>query len=226
VDTILLERMPLTTLWIAFSMNQLKTQTVDDSAWWEQLYQAGRTPWDIGRAAPPLEAYLNSPYAVPPGKIAVLGCGSGHDCMLFASKKFEVTGVDFAPSAIQKTFEKFNKAGINGTNGFLLERDFFNIHEYDNYYDYVLEHCCFSAIDPSRRRTYFYTVRDLLVPGGKLIALWWILDKPGGPPFSVFKDELYALFDGMFTIDMAIVPTNSIPERKGQELLTVLTVNK
>lgn len=204
-------------------MQQAKQMTLDSAECWENLYRNKRTPWELGKASPPLQTYLKSPYAVPPGKIAVVGCGTGHDCLLFANHNFEVTGIDFAPSAIAATHDKFEKAGISGTKGFLLQRDVFDIHEYDGYYDYVLEHCFFSAIDPSRRRTYVMTIADLLKPGGKLIALWWIVKTNGGPPFTLYKDDIYELFDARFNIEMAYQPTDSVQERKGAELLTVLT---
>jgi SAM-dependent methyltransferase len=202
-----------------------KTYTVDDREFWENMYQTGKTPWELGAPSPPLVTFVKSPYMVPAGKMAVLGCGTGSDCVLFASQKLEVTGIDFAPTAIQRTLAKFEQAGISGKTGFLLERDVFNLHDYDGYYDYVLEHCFLPSLHPSRRRTYVYTVRDLLKPGGKLIALWWLTEIPPafGPPFSFGKDELYKLFDPFFKIDIAYVPTDSVPARKGAELLTVMT---
>jgi SAM-dependent methyltransferase len=202
---------------------QSKNMGVDDAEWWDNLYRAKRTPWDLGKPAPPIETYLKSPYAVAPGKIAVLGCGNGHDCMPFIRKGFAVTGIDFAPSAIASTHAKFEQAGVSGKTGFLLQRDVFNIHEYDGYYDYVLEHCFFSAIDPSRRRTYVMTVSDLLKPGGKLISLWWMINTKQGPPFAMAKDDIYELFDAKFSIDIAYAPTDSVKERAGQEFITVMT---
>ncbi len=200
-----------------------ETLTVDHKAWWERLYQAGKTPWDLGRPSPPLVTYLKSPYVVPAGRVLVVGCGNGHDCMPLLSAGFEVTGIDFAPTAIRATYKKFQQAGVAGKTGYLLERDVFNIHEYDGYYDYVVEHCFFPAIDPSRRRTYVYTIADLLKPGGKLIAIWWLTDKAGGPPFAASKDDIYNLFDGRFKIDIAYPPNDSLPQRKNAELLTVMT---
>src|SRR5262249_4413213 len=120
----------------------------DSSHWWEGLYRAKTTPWDLGIWAPPLRTFLDSPYGLPPGKMLVPGCGTGFDCVLFASRGYEVTGLDFAPSAIEATTKKFEEAGLLGTKGFLLERDLFDIHEYDSYFDYVLEHTCFCAIHP------------------------------------------------------------------------------
>jgi SAM-dependent methyltransferase len=202
---------------------QASKVTVDDPAWWDNLYRTKRTPWDIGKPAPPLETYLKSPYAVAPGKIAIPGSGNGHDCMLFIKHGFEVTGIDFAPTPIATTHAKMEQAGVSGKKGFLLQRDVFDIHEYDGYYDYILEDCFFSAIDPSRRRTYVMTVYDLLKPGGKVISLWWLINNKQGPPFAVDKSEIYELFDSKFTIDMAFAPTDSIKERKGAEFITVMT---
>jgi SAM-dependent methyltransferase len=206
------------------STQQGRDSSVDDHKWWEQLYRNSVTPWELGAAAPPFNTFLSSPYAVEPGKIVVPGCGSGNECLLFAAHGFEVTGVDFALPAIEATMKKLSDAGLLGTKGFLLQRDIFNIHEYDQYFDYVLEHTCFCAIHPSRRRQYAMTVRDLLKPGGKFIALWWLLDHAGGPPFAVSKNEIFELFSNFFNIDLAFEPADSVPERRGKELFTIMSL--
>lgn len=198
--------------------------TPEKLEFWENLYQTKKTPWDLGKPAPPLATFLQSPYAMAPGKMAVLGCGRGHECVLFAQKGFQVTGIDFAPSAVAETTQRLSAAGCLGTSGFLLQKNFFDIHEYYGYYDYVLEHCAFCAIEPSMRRTYAWTVRDLLAPGGKFISLWWLVpEKKGGPPFHVHKSEIFDLFREHFSIDIAYEPKDSVAERRGQEYLTVMT---
>lgn len=205
------------------AQREAKKLTLDDREWWDQLYRTGKTPWDLGKPSPPLVTFLKSPYAVPPGRVAVLGCGSGHDCMPLVQAGFEVTGVDFAPSAIQATLQKFQQAGVAGKKGYLLNRDVFQIHEYDGYYDYAVEHCFFPALDPSRRRTYVMTVSDLLKPGGKLIGVWWLVESRGGPPFTVTKDDIYSLFDSHFNIDIAYAPNDSVPQRRNAELFALMT---
>jgi SAM-dependent methyltransferase len=202
---------------------EAKKPSVNDHQWWEQLYQSGKTPWDLGKPSPPLVTFLKSPYAVAPGKVAVLGCGHGHDCMPLVQAGFEVTGIDFAPSACKSTLDKFQRAGVAGKKGYLLNRDVFDIHEYDGYYDCIVEHCFFPALDPARRRTYVMTVADLLKPGAKLIAVWWLFEAQGGPPFSLSKDELYSLFDARFSIDIAYTPNDSVPQRRNSELITLMT---
>lgn len=199
--------------------------TVEDKEFWEALYQTKKTPWDLGKVAPPLLTLLNSPYAMPPGKMAVLGCGNGHECVFLSSRGFEVTGIDFAPSAIASTMAKLQNNGTLGKSSFLLERDFFELQDYDHYYDYVLEHCSFCAIDPSRRRAYVRAVRDMLKPGGKFVALWWFLpDKKGGPPFAAHKTDLFELFGSYFSIDIAYEPKDSVSDRRGQEFITVMSL--
>ena len=200
---------------------------VDDKRYWENLYKNKHTPWQLNSYAPPLKTFLDSPYSLPPGKIAVLGCGRGHDCMLFAQYGFEVTGIDFSSTAINSCLEKFNQAGISGTRGFLLEKDIFDCHEYDNYFDYVLEHTCFCSVHPSRRRQYAYTVNDLLKPSGKFIALFWTLERKGsGPPFALDRTELFDYFKDLFNFDIVHQPTDSVPDRQGKELFMLMTPKK
>jgi SAM-dependent methyltransferase len=197
--------------------------SVDNKEFWERIYQTGNVPWDLKAPSPPLVTFTKSPYMVKPGAIGVLGCGNGYDCLPFAENGFQVTGIDFAPSAIQHTYKLFLEKGVAGTTGFLLERDVFEMHEYDHYFDYILEHNFFSSIGLDRRRTYAHRIHDLLKPGGKLISLWWTNDRAGGPPFGISKDALYLLFGEFFTFDIVFEPTNSAPGRQKQELFTLMT---
>lgn len=206
-------------------MTGAKTQyTVDDPEFWEGCYSQRMTPWDYGTHAPPLKTFLESPYKVPPGRLAVLGCGTGHDSLLFLQQGFEVTGVDFAPSAIQSTYQKFQASGLLGSKAYLLQRNIFDLFEYRGYFDYVLEHTCFCSIDPVNRRRYLFAVRDMLKPRGKLIGLWWVGERHGdGLPFSITKNELFDLFDDDFTFDIVYEPQDSFPQDQGKEVLTVMT---
>lgn len=200
-----------------------RVYSVSESEYWDRMYKSGRAPWDLGGPPPSLTTYLESPYTVPAGKVIVLGCGTGHDCMAFANRGFQVTGVDFSSAAIRSTYEKYVVAGVAGTTGYLLQRNLFDIHEYDGYFNCAFEHNCFNSIAPHRRRTYVRTVHDLLKPGGKLIAIWWLFERAGGPPFAVSRDELFELFSDYFTFDIMFTPANSPAGRQGRELFCLLT---
>ena len=195
----------------------------NDKQWWESLYKTEFTPWELNSPAPPFVSFLNSQIAVQPGKMLVPGCGTGNECLLFATHGFEVTGVDFAPSATLATTAKFQQAGLLGSKGIVLQHDFFDMHEYDASFDYVLEHTCFCAIHPSRRQAYARTVRDLLRPGGKLIGLWWLVDSKSGPPFKVTREDVLNTFSEFFRVEVEFTPKDSVPDRQSKELFAVMS---
>lgn len=113
---------------------------------WEQRYQEGTTRWDLGQPAPPFLSLLASESAPSVGRMAVLGAGRGHDALLFAEQRFDVTGVDFAPSAIAAAKQLAESRHL--TAQFLL-RDIFKLAtEFTQTFDYVLEHTCYCAIAP------------------------------------------------------------------------------
>jgi ubiquinone/menaquinone biosynthesis C-methylase UbiE len=191
--------------------------SIANPEYWENRYQEGTTRWDLGRAAPPLQSFLNSTQAPPAGKIAVLGCGRGYDAMLFAEHGFEVIGFDFAKSAIA---DATVLAQTCGSSAKFMQRDIFELPaEFSDEFDYVLEHTCFCAIDPSQRSAYVKLVRDILRSQGEIIGLFWAHTRPGGPPFGTTTEEIQQLFAPDFNILSLELVTNSIPERQGDEYL-------
>ncbi|MBD0336130.1 MAG: methyltransferase domain-containing protein [Cyanobacteria bacterium Co-bin13] len=182
---------------------------------WEQHYQEGRTRWDLGQPAPPFVSWLKSTNAPPPGKAIVLGSGRGYEAMLFAEQGFEVTAVDFAPSAIADASQI---AADRGLSIQFLQRDIFDlVPEFAGQFDYVIEHTCFCAIDPSLRPAYLDLVTELLKPGGELLAIFFTHGRPGGPPFGSTPEQIQQLFEPRFTV-MSLRPvTNSVEARRGEE---------
>ena len=65
---------------------------------WDKRYLAGDTPWEKGRAAPPLGELLlkMDPAAWGNGPLLVPGCGLGHDVRALAALGRSVLGVDLA----------------------------------------------------------------------------------------------------------------------------------
>lgn len=191
--------------------------SVANPEFWEAHYQEGTTRWDLGQAAPPFVSLLDSPTAPLPDRMAVLGAGRGYDALLFAQKGFEVIGFDFAPSAIADSTALAQNSGIPAQ---FLQRSIFDLPaEFPNYFNYVLEHTCFCAIDPSDRPAYVKLVKSLLKPQGELIALFWAHSKPGGPPFGTTIAEIQEYFQSDFEITSLTLATNSAPERQGEEYL-------
>jgi methyl halide transferase len=186
---------------------------------WEQRYQAGQDRWDLGCPAPPLINLLNSLQAPKPGRIAVLGCGSGQDAMLFSTKGFDVVAFDFAPTAIQRACATAQNRGL--TTQFYQRNIFALEAAFQQNFDYVLEHSCFCAIDPSLRSQYVQVVKDLLKSNGQLIALFYTHHTASGQPFGAKPQEILDCFEPHFDRIMFKPAQDSIDRHRGKEHLAI-----
>ena len=187
---------------------------------WDQRYQTGDNPWDLGYPAPPFVSLLSGAEAPKSGRVAVLGCGGGSDALAFAEAGFEVVGFDFAQGAIDRANARANDRKIDNIQ--FLQRDIFDLEsEFANSFDYVLEHTCFCAIDPELRSKYVQLVHTILKPQGQLIAIFYTHNKSGGPPFGVKPQEVLDYFEPQFDRILFKPATDSIDRRKGDEHLAI-----
>ncbi|MBI3075424.1 MAG: methyltransferase domain-containing protein [Deltaproteobacteria bacterium] len=195
---------------------------VGEPAYWEAAYARGADRWELGEPAPPLVALLND-HPPPPGRVAVLGCGRGHDARLLARRGCEVWGFDFAEPAIREAREL---ARHDAPAPRFEQRDLFTLPEaYPAFFDGIWEYTCFCAIDPARRAEYVECVRKILRPRGWFLALFYPLDAQLlGPPFPVSQDEVHHLFDPFFEFEASAIPDTSIPRRLGKEWLVRATL--
>lgn len=176
---------------------------VNDPNFWEQRYKEGSSHWDIGKPAPAFIKYFQpnapqSPFPLVPFSVAVLGCGKGHDAFFIAenNKECEVHAFDFSESAIKHCNEVKEKYKIG--NIYFHQVDIFTLikeKKWANYFDYVIEHTCFCAIDPEKRNEYIELIKYLLKPNGKLAGLFFIRPKEiKGPPFGSTPEEIKSFF--------------------------------
>jgi len=178
---------------------------------WESAYAEGDTPWDKGYAAPPLREYLERGRVG--GRVLVPGCGTGHDVRLLAGGgASEVVGLDLAPRALREA-GRFPRAG-----GERYEAgDFLDLPEHlRGSFDWVVEHTCLCAIDPSERGRYARSVALALRPGGRFLAVFFreVPDFDGeGPPFPISGAEIEGLFGETFEMLDAFVPARTYPGR-------------
>lgn len=186
---------------------------------WEARYQTGDTPWNKGAPHPEL---LTLRHEIPSdSRVLVPGCGLGHDVRCVAEAGLEVLGLDLAPSAVAAAAaqtpvgaEKYEAA------------DFFALPAtYIEQFDAVWEHTLFCAIDPALRPKYVEAVADVLRPGGRYCAVFYL--DPGqaksseGPPFETALGELDRLFASRFRLLEERAPRATYPERAGREWLRV-----
>ncbi len=187
---------------------------------WEARYQTGEMPWEKGAPSPGLVDFLAADRVE--GRALVPGCGFGHDVRALVAQGAEVIGLDLAPSAVEgaRRFPPVADERYELGNLFALPA------EMRGAFDWVWEHTCFCAIDPSMRAAYVEAVHGALKPGGHLLAIFY--PDPGntspgeGPPFEVSIAELDRLFLPRFELLREWLPQRAYPGREGREWMRVL----
>jgi len=177
---------------------------------WNKAYEEEDIPWDKGCAAPPLVEFLE-PKPIT-GRVLVPGCGTGHDVRALASQGADVVGMDIAPRAIRLA----TAFPLAHDERYELG-DFLNLDaRHRGAYDWVVEHTCLCAIDPSERAAYLTAVCSALKPGGQYLAVFFreVSDYTGdGPPHPISREETDALFGDAFEVVESFIPQQTYPSR-------------
>ncbi|XOV73367.1 MAG: methyltransferase domain-containing protein [Verrucomicrobiota bacterium] len=179
---------------------------------WETCYQKKETPWDKGEASPGLVDFLVDNSELKKGTVCVPGCGIGHDVLAWASKGFEASGVDIAPSAVERARE--HASGKAHACSFHLG-NFLN-ESPESPFDWVFEHTFYCAIQPDQRNDYLQAMLRWIKPGGSLLAVHYLIPDEDGPPFGTTRDEVFQRFSPHFELKKEWVP-RSYPNRTGLE---------
>jgi methyl halide transferase len=194
---------------------------VSSAAFWDDLYRRPRQPWELGGPSPALVDFLD---ATPPptGRVAVPGCGRGHDGRYLVTRGYAAVGFDFSPRAVAaaRTLARLAKVDVT-----FEQRDVFDLGaEYAGAFDGVWEYTCYCAIDPARRAEYLAALASILRPGGWLLACFFpIAGAWGGPPFVVDPVETRRLLAAAFDVQRDFAPPRAAPGNEGMEWMVYAT---
>ena len=182
---------------------------------WEDLYARGADGWEMGGPAQPLVDFVTTT-PPPRGRVAVPGCGRGHDARFLARHGYDVTGFDFSPAAVQAATTLARQAK---TEVAFAQRDVFRLPaDYTHAFDGVWEYTCYCAIDPRRRDEYIAALARIIRPGGWLLACFFPLrTAAAGPPFAVARAEITRRLARRFRIAREFAPIRSARGRQGRE---------
>jgi SAM-dependent methyltransferase len=165
---------------------------------WQERYRSGQTGWDRGGANAQLLAWLEAGILRPPARIVVPGCGSGWEVAELARRGFEVTAIDYAEHAVERTRQLLAGEGLSAR---VLQADVL-AWQPDSPFDAVYEQTCLCALHPDRWIAYADALHRWLAPGGHLFALFMQALKPEaaagfvqGPPYHCDINAMRALFD-------------------------------
>jgi ubiquinone/menaquinone biosynthesis C-methylase UbiE len=109
--------------------------------YWEKAYERTDTPFD---AENPDEwiASLEAEGRIQ-GNILDAGCGPGRTAIYLASRGYRVTGMDISENAIARARQR---AAETGSAAQFAQANLFEIQEYDNSFDAILDIGCFHSL--------------------------------------------------------------------------------
>ncbi len=167
------------------------------TGFWQARFEASNTPWDRGETSPQLLRWIAAG-ELAPCRIVVPGCGSGYEVAALAQAGFDVTGLDYAPAAIERTRALLAAVGAHAT---VLEADVLAWSP-PSTFDAIYEQTCLCALHPDLWIDYARRLHDWLAPGGRMFALFMQAIRPGaqdgkieGPPYHCDINAMRALFD-------------------------------
>ena len=124
-------------------------------------------PWNMETPPPPLVELVDSG-KLQPCKAIDLGCGAGNYAIHLAGKGFDVTGVDYSPTAIE--IAKENAARLGAKCDFIVADLIEQPHKLDRSWDFAYDWGLLHHIFPGQRPKYVETVRRILNPKGKYLS--------------------------------------------------------
>lgn len=133
---------------------------------YELGYRYFRMPWEMG----PREELVGLVESgrIPPCRAIDLGCGTGSNAIFLAQHGFEVTGVDFAASAIDKARGRAEAAGVAVT--FLVD-DLTDLRYVTGPFDFLVDYGTLDDLLPKDRDLYVRNVLPLTHQGSRYL-LW------------------------------------------------------
>ena len=167
-----------------------------DRDFWQQRFERQQTPWDRGGASPQLARWWADGTLAAGQRVAVPGCGSGHDVLALARGGCAITAIDYADAAVTLTRERLAAAGAAAA----VEQADVLAWQPAAPLDAVFEQTCWCALHPDQWAAYAQQLQGWLRPGGRLLLLAMQCLRPGaaegrieGPPYHMDINLLRAL---------------------------------
>lgn len=146
-------------------------------------------PWDAGRASPSLVNWLNAvaPSLVRCGaRVAVVGCGLGHDARALINRGYEVTAFDCSPSAIEWA-QRLDPAHAHC----YVEADLFEPpSRWRHRFDLVVENETIGALPAELHASAFAAITELLAQHGHLLVIAQGRDEAAGDDDGLTERDL------------------------------------
>jgi methyl halide transferase len=167
-----------------------------DREFWQRRFEQKQTPWDRGAPGPQLARWIDEGVIARGQRIAVPGCGSGHDVLALAQAGCEVSAIDYAEAALALTRERLAGAGAAAN---VVQADVLRWQP-EAPLDLVYEQTCWCALHPDQWQAYAAQLQAWLAPGGALLLMAMQCRRDGaaqgrieGPPYHMDINAVRAL---------------------------------
>lgn len=140
---------------------------------------------------------------IQPGRAVALGCGVGREAIYLAQRGFDVTGVDFSPTAIKRARRRARKEGANVN--FVLD-DLTDLQHVAGVFDLVLDFGALNDLTLEHRHLYMQNVLPLFHPGSLFFIFCFDSKLPAG--------EIEERFGAFFTIEPLRKRTEQVTSRR------------
>ena len=171
-----------------------------DSAFWDERFDKGFTPWNRGAVPQNLQRYVDTMRRQADGNRPVClipGCGHAYELDFLMNSGWQVTAIDFSPSAVATAQALFPRHAAA-----ILQADFFE-YQPTSHLECIYERAFFCALPPAMRKDVVAQWAALLPSGGQLIGFFLLDDTEGaskkGPPFRTHPQEFATLMQPYFT---------------------------
>lgn len=159
----------------------------------DKRYKTGDLPWNINRPDYNLVGIVES-HPVKPCKALDIGCGTGDNVIWLAREGFDVTGVDYAETAIKQARIKAKESDINSVFHTI---DFLKNRVPGAPFGFIFDRGCFHSFNKaSERKLYARNVSGHLEKDGLWLTLTGNVDDGRleiGPPKLTAKDVVSAV---------------------------------
>jgi SAM-dependent methyltransferase len=147
---------------------------------WDSRYRGrDRAPWDTGHPNRWLVEMIEAG-TIKPCRSVVLGCGSGTNSIYLATRGFDVTALDIAPTALAMAQEKADRAGVKVR---WLLSDVLAPPALEPF-DFLFDSGCYHGVRRGNAAGYVKTANSLAKAGALMLILAGNANEPRryGPP--------------------------------------------
>jgi Thiopurine S-methyltransferase (TPMT) len=184
--------------------------TGSDPGFWDRRYRAGRMAWACGGVPGALAEFLKRHPAR--GRALVPGCGLGYEIQAFHAAGWEVLGLDFSHTAVDRARTILGPLADRVCLG-----NFFTHPLPAGSFDFIYERTFLCALHPAVWSDYARRMAGLLAPGGRLGGFFFFGPEEEPPPYPVSPIGLDRLLGTAFEKTADEPVEDSLPLYAGKE---------